>query len=147
MRKGTTVDPNETLARIRKEIANTYTEDGGNAATVIDLLEALDTWLSKAGFLPDAWTHNRSVIGELTNNDHLLTRAGRDLDNSYRLPYVLGVAMYVYPETPIFVRLHRKDHRAVVDIGTVNAQLALFLTTDQVTRLATLFAHVRDRLR
>jgi hypothetical protein len=46
------VDPDETLSRIRECVA-----DGGPSAQseLIELVAALDEWLSGGGFIPDGW--------------------------------------------------------------------------------------------
>ena len=142
------MDPNATLTAIRTIVTQTYTDEGagtGDLAQLVDLVEALDAWLSKGGFAPAAWDSIRAPLGELSPNDHILTRAGVDLDGP-ALPFALGTAMHLYPETPIFVRLHRKEQRAVVQIGYCRAELALYVDATEVDRLATLFAHVRTRL-
>jgi hypothetical protein len=142
------VDPNAALAGIREIVAKTYREAGAtldDSSRLYDLAESLDEWLTKGGFLPDAWTTAAHAAGELNPNDHILTRAGSDLDSA-DLPYVLGTSLMLYPDTPIFVRLKKNEHRAVVQFGNVNACLAVYADTGQVGRLATLFAHARDRL-
>lgn len=142
------MDPNATLTAIRDIVAKTYTEHGagtGDLAQLVDLVEALDGWLAKGGFTPAAWASIRAPLGDLTANDHILTRAGIDLD-SPQIPYALGTTINLYPDTPIFVRIHQRDHRAVVQLGYSRAEIALYLDAVQVDRLATLFAHVRHRL-
>jgi hypothetical protein len=143
------VDPDTALTEIRDLIAKTYTADGPAAEDscrrLYDLVEALDGWLSQGGFLPDAWVTASPAPAELTDHDHILTRAGRDLDGP-ALPYSMCLSLHLYPETPIFVRVHRAQRRAVVQFGHVRAETALFADAGQVDRLATLFAHVRDRI-
>jgi hypothetical protein len=134
------MDPNETLAQIRADIATSDSEAG----RLGDLVEALDGWLSKGGFPPTAW---QPPVPALTGNDHILTRAGADLDDPYGLPWVFGVHLQLCPQTPVFVRLHRRDHRAVVNLGVIRNEVSLYVTTDQVDRLANLFAVIRTRLR
>jgi hypothetical protein len=64
------MDPNAALTRLRAlmtelehslpgpdVLRTTPVEDG--AAEVIEQWEALDAWLSKGGFLPQAWDGNR----------------------------------------------------------------------------------------
>jgi hypothetical protein len=48
------MDPNATLAQIRELIAAGTKVDLEQAA---ELMTALDEWLSRGGFLPDAWQH------------------------------------------------------------------------------------------
>jgi hypothetical protein len=143
------VDPNTALTDIRDLIAHTYTADGPAAEDscrrLYELVEALDGWLSKGGFLPDAWRTASSAKGDLSPNDHILTRAGRDLDGP-GLPYSMCLSLHLYPDTPIFVRVHKAEHRAIVQFGHVRAETILFADAAQVQRLATLFAHVSERL-
>jgi hypothetical protein len=55
------MDPNETLAEIREILLNggiggrnlVKSYDNGNR--LAELVEALDNWISRGGFLPDAW--------------------------------------------------------------------------------------------
>lgn len=54
------MDPNETLAEIRKILAKTITRFGQaqrfeNLEAVASLFQDLDEWLSKGGFLPGDW--------------------------------------------------------------------------------------------
>jgi len=59
------MDPNATLARLREAIADAERamdpESGSNDAEheslseITELAAALDEWLSRGGFLPDAW--------------------------------------------------------------------------------------------
>jgi hypothetical protein len=147
-REGIVVDPNATLTAIRELVIKTYTDEGartGDLAHLVDLVEALDAWLSKGGFVPAAWDSTRAPLGELTANDHILTRAGIDLD-SPGIPYALGTFLQVFPDTPIFVRVKKTEQRAVVQFGYSHAEIALHLNAVDVNRLATLFGHVRNRL-
>jgi hypothetical protein len=53
------MDPNETLRRMR-ELHTQWNEEAAIdsvdlAAAMFDYFDALDTWLSRGGFLPDAW--------------------------------------------------------------------------------------------
>ncbi len=142
------MDPNAALAGIREIVAKSYRETGAtlhDSSRLYDLTESLDAWLTKGGFLPEAWAAAAPSVGELSPNDHLLTRAGTDLDCA-GLPYVLGTSLVLYPETPIFVRVHKKADRATIQFGHVNACVAMYVEAPQVGRLATLFAHTRDRL-
>jgi hypothetical protein len=43
------MDPNETLQQLRDEF------EGGEFECAAELFEALDTWLCRGGFLPEAW--------------------------------------------------------------------------------------------
>jgi hypothetical protein len=49
------MDPNETLRELRR-ILRAGAWDAADAERVRELIEALDAWLSRGGFLPDAWT-------------------------------------------------------------------------------------------
>ncbi len=49
------MDPNETLARIRALCADMTDIDDADAAELVELVGALDEWLSRGGFLPQAW--------------------------------------------------------------------------------------------
>lgn len=68
------MDPNETLRLIR-ELGNELVRDGchdPNATEeLIDLFGVLDEWLSKGGFLPDAWVPNTATLV-----GHLLDKGG-----------------------------------------------------------------------
>jgi hypothetical protein len=143
------VDPNTALTEIRDLIARTYTADGPAAEDtcrrLYELVEALDGWLSQGGFPPDAWVPASPVPAELTAHDHIVTRARRDVDGP-ALPYTMNLALQLYPDTPIVVRVHKTEHRAVVQFGHVRAETAMFVDAGQVDRLANLFAHVRDRI-
>jgi hypothetical protein len=145
------VDPTTTLHRIRELVKQAHADEGiDDAHEFVDLIEALDEWLSQGGFPPTSWTHqllSTPPLGVLTGNDHILIRAGKDLDIPVDLPYSMCLSLHLYPEIPIFVRVHRRERRAVVQFGFVRAEAAVFVTADQVDRLATLFAHVRDLLR
>ena len=52
------MDPNETLKQIREVIRDLRDGEMPSmhaADTLADLFEGLDDWLTKGGFLPDAW--------------------------------------------------------------------------------------------
>lgn len=55
------MDPNEALERIRDlvEEAREHWELSEDAQTLLDEIEALDSWLTRGGFLPDEWAQNR----------------------------------------------------------------------------------------
>ena len=57
------MDPNATLKRIRQIIAEG--DDGSESLTeeLPELVEALDEWLSKGGFLPLEWAKGRNKEG------------------------------------------------------------------------------------
>ena len=84
-------------------------------------------------------------MAPLSAHDHILTRAGVDLD-SPGIPYALGTFLQVDQDTPIFVRVKKAERRAVVQFGYSRAEIALHLAAAEVDRLATLFGHVRHRL-
>lgn len=48
------MDPNETLKRIRRLTASADLSDD-ELEELVTLVKALDDWISKGGFLPDAW--------------------------------------------------------------------------------------------
>ena len=58
------MDPNETLRRMRElaaEIPKLDMEslaDHWKATELAELVEALDNWITKGGFLPAAWNRN-----------------------------------------------------------------------------------------
>ena len=55
------MDPNEALRRIREIVEKTYDKEMSSASVeemfndLVDHFEALDDWLTKGGFLPNAW--------------------------------------------------------------------------------------------
>lgn len=52
------MDPNATLAHIRELNAQMSTHgelDGEETSLLVELIENLDDWLSKGGFLPEPW--------------------------------------------------------------------------------------------
>ena len=49
------MDVNATLARIRELTASTDPDHLGDLVELAELVRALDEWISKGGFLPDAW--------------------------------------------------------------------------------------------
>ena len=54
------MDPNANLKEQREIIAAMLAEDSeeidtGDAVRLAELAQALDEWISKGGFLPDAW--------------------------------------------------------------------------------------------
>jgi len=57
------MDPNETLAEIRRLVRVIGTpaadEAGVEALRLAELVEGLDNWLSRGGFLPDKWERAR----------------------------------------------------------------------------------------
>lgn len=59
------MDPNETLAELRKAVSDMYAADPVSASEseagsrVEHAFSALDSWLSRGGFLPDAWKVGR----------------------------------------------------------------------------------------
>lgn len=57
------MDPSVTLAKIREltEKANLYGELNDNKTQdLVDLVESLDDWMSKGGFLPEPWEIGRA---------------------------------------------------------------------------------------
>jgi hypothetical protein len=66
------MDPTETLRELRARIfyAKAHDDDGlefpdidpeENLQRIVELFQALDTWLSRSGFLPAQWTTNRRI--------------------------------------------------------------------------------------
>ena len=60
------MDPNATLAELRRLIREYQYRsdmllriDDEHADPIIERIGALDEWLTKGGFLPDAWKTNR----------------------------------------------------------------------------------------
>jgi hypothetical protein len=57
------MDPNEALRIIREARAELFSEgepyDPETVRTLAEHVDALDTWLSKGGFLPAAWMAGR----------------------------------------------------------------------------------------
>jgi len=56
------MDPNAALDEIRasyRAFDLVFTDEGrvDIAGRLVDLVQGLDEWLSKGGFLPSAWTH------------------------------------------------------------------------------------------
>lgn len=55
------MDPNETLERLRMAVRafracnDEFDRHWDHPETLVDAAEALDEWLSKGGFLPEAW--------------------------------------------------------------------------------------------
>lgn len=51
------MDPDSTLAALRQITDKSFPEglDDNEISTVVNLFIALDEWLSKGGFLPEAW--------------------------------------------------------------------------------------------
>lgn len=47
------MDPNATLDRMRRHLDAAHSADEFDE--LCELVEAMDNWLSKGGFLPDAW--------------------------------------------------------------------------------------------
>lgn len=49
------MDPNANLEEQRRIVSTIIRDGSGDAERLADLVEALDEWLSKGGFLPEAW--------------------------------------------------------------------------------------------
>jgi hypothetical protein len=55
------MDPNVALAQIRELVEALQQEpDDSLAEALVDLVEGLDDWLSKGGFLPEPWAIGRA---------------------------------------------------------------------------------------
>ncbi len=72
------MDPNATLATLRNAIIQMDAAESSAdlsyqiaAEELRDAAEALDDWLSKGGFLPDAWQHGewRHFASEIEKED------------------------------------------------------------------------------
>lgn len=58
------MDPNAALAALRADIASyNLGLDGVDVELIISHFYALDEWLTKGGFLPDAWDTDRARHG------------------------------------------------------------------------------------
>ena len=56
------MDPNATLAEIR-DIVATSIQSGNSewaSARLVELVDALDSWLSRGGFAPECWTRTET---------------------------------------------------------------------------------------
>jgi hypothetical protein len=77
------MDPNETLRRMR-ELHTQWNEESAIdsvdlAAAMFDYFDALDTWLSRGGFLPDAWRQTLpKTINGMSADDWSDVRDERD---------------------------------------------------------------------
>lgn len=51
------MDPDATLAQIRELITQQQTDDlnDTDTANLVELIDSLDEWLTKGGFLPTEW--------------------------------------------------------------------------------------------
>jgi hypothetical protein len=78
-RGGTSHGPNEALTTIRDQIAS-FLRDGDDVdcTAALEAMHALDGWLARGGFLPDAWRTDRH--GLLTGNDYLASERGQQPD-------------------------------------------------------------------
>jgi hypothetical protein len=140
------MDPNEALAAIRDHIARFLRDDDVDCTAPLEAMHALDGWLARGGFLPDAWRADGH--GSLTGNDYLVTDRGCEPDLvEHALPWAMGVSFHIRPETPVMVRLHTADKRAVIRLGGFSDDLDIFADADQVDRLANVLAETRTRLR
>lgn len=53
------MDPDLTLTSIREELVTHHLGRDADVARLVELVEALDEWLSTGGFLPAAWRPGR----------------------------------------------------------------------------------------
>lgn len=59
------MDPNANLKEIRAILAEAQKGISPNAADrLVELVEALDGWLTGGGFLPQPWNHARLLSGK-----------------------------------------------------------------------------------
>lgn len=49
------MDPNAALAELRALVADGHETDSDDHDRIAELVRALDTWISRGGFLPAAW--------------------------------------------------------------------------------------------
>lgn len=66
--------------------------------------------------------------------------------DSYGRPLMSGIHVHVRPTCPIKVRIHLDDDRAVVKFDNDTTDVALFLSTAQISRLIGVLVATRDRL-
>lgn len=63
------MNPNKSLQTVRDAIASfhangdEFNRHWDHEFVLIDAIEALDEWLSRGGFLPEAWDQTRTVFG------------------------------------------------------------------------------------
>lgn len=57
------MDPNATLSELRQAIPNAVDGDNAESVRAAELFQALDDWLSRGGFLPEAWDTDRARHG------------------------------------------------------------------------------------
>ena len=74
------MDPTEALEQIRKIRARVLRDEGVNpddSVKLAELIEGLDDWLGKSGFLPEQWLPCRSCSPRETAGNGLCFRHGR----------------------------------------------------------------------
>jgi hypothetical protein len=57
------MDPNEALRRIRELVTPGAERTDPDGAELSELVQGLDEWLSRGGFLPQAWAKGRMHLG------------------------------------------------------------------------------------
>lgn len=53
------MDPDTNLAEIRKLLSEHYREGTTDYGRLADLVDSLDNWMAKGGFMPSSWEKNR----------------------------------------------------------------------------------------
>ncbi len=54
------MDINVALAMMRRQVAAYYAGQVVEMSTLVDAFAAIDSWLTRGGFLPLAWTEHRN---------------------------------------------------------------------------------------
>lgn len=84
------MDPNETLERLRRYAADDTGEDWLDFGP--ELFQALDSWLSKGGFLPDDWCPGRRPPHGQTGPDGLSWI--EDYPDTVTVPGTYGIRLH-----------------------------------------------------
>jgi glycine/D-amino acid oxidase-like deaminating enzyme len=71
------MDPDANLARQRELVkqidaafsTENYVEVADAASQLVELISALDEWMSKGGYLPAAWADSYPLFGRMHPND------------------------------------------------------------------------------
>lgn len=104
------MDPNETLRLIRQRIKDYAAEDNDMvlpAEEAMDAFLALDEWLTKGGFLPDAWRQRDGTLvalitdALLDGNLHPQTAEQRDRLQRAKALAQAGPPVQVIPIEPL----------------------------------------------
>ena len=79
------MDFNETLKQIRALVRIYFNGGKWNepeATELAELIDALDCWISRGGFLPESWSNNASSLNGQPMTDDLRTRILHTLINN-----------------------------------------------------------------